>query len=100
MLDRLISALAAAGLAALVWLYARNRDLETLDNVPVPVRVRLAEADADRYRLDVNGPSQVQASFTGPPSRVRELRGLLQRGEMIVEVAVSVPAEWRGESRV
>lgn len=100
MLDRLISALAAIGMAFLVWLYARNRDLETLDNIPIPVRVRLTERDAAQYLLDVNGPSLIQASFTGPPSRVRELRGMLQRGELVADLTVSVPAEWRSENRV
>ena len=36
MFDRLLSALVATGLALLVWLYARSRDQEILDNVPVP----------------------------------------------------------------
>ncbi len=36
MLDRLISVLAAVGLACLVWLYARNRDLETVRQRPGP----------------------------------------------------------------
>ncbi|HEX4592263.1 MAG TPA: hypothetical protein VH120_20175, partial [Gemmataceae bacterium] len=66
MFDRLISASVSIALAFLVWLYARSRDQETLDNVPIPVRVKLPEGDASQYLLEVNGPGYVPASFTGP----------------------------------
>ncbi len=39
MIDRMLSLLVALSLALLVWLYARSRDQEILDNVPVPVQV-------------------------------------------------------------
>src|SRR5262249_9699701 len=42
MIDRLISFLVALSLAFLVWLYARSREQESLDNVPVPVQISLA----------------------------------------------------------
>jgi hypothetical protein len=85
-LDRFLSLAVAVCLAFLVWLYARSRDQETLDNVPVPVAVSLAPRDAELFALEVNGPSQVNVSFTGPPSRLRELRAMLRRGEMTVPV--------------
>src|SRR5438093_6701432 len=82
MFDRLVSALVALSLALLVWLYLRSRDQELLDNVPIPVQVSLAPGQADHYEVEVSGPCQVPVSFLGPPSRIRELRGLLQRGEL------------------
>src|SRR5438552_18437649 len=85
MLDRITSALVALSLAFLVWLYVRSRDQETLDNVAVPVQIAVASAQADHYELEINGPSQVPVSFTGPPSRIRELRAMLQRGELQIE---------------
>jgi hypothetical protein len=100
MFDRLISVLVSVALAFLVWLYARSRDQETLDNVPVPVRVALPERDAGQYLLEVNGPGYVPASFTGPPSRMHELREMLQRGEIAVQVTATVPPDWHGEGRV
>jgi hypothetical protein len=84
-------------MAALVWLYARSRDQELLDNVPVPVRIELADCQDEHYRLEIAGPAQVPVSFAGPPSRLRELRGLLQRGELYVDVTLAVPEAHRSE---
>src|SRR6516162_5342201 len=93
MFDRLISSLVALGLAFLVWLYVRSRDQETLDNVPIPVQIILASGLENRYEVEVLGPSQVPVSFTGPPSRMRELRHLLRLGELRVDVVLNAPEE-------
>ncbi len=98
MIDRALSMLVALSLAFLIWLYARSRDLEALDNVPVPVRLALAPGQADRFGLQVTGPCQVFASFVGPTVRVREARALLQRGELVAELTVSVPDHRLGDS--
>lgn len=98
-IDRLISAVVAVVLGFLVWLYARSRDQEMLDNVPIPVQIVLAPGQAEQYDLEVTGPPQVVASFTGPPSRMRELRGLLQRGELSVQSMLTVPPDRLNESR-
>jgi hypothetical protein len=47
MIDRILSILVALSLALLIWLYARSRDQEILDNVTLPVQVSLAESEAD-----------------------------------------------------
>jgi hypothetical protein len=99
MFDRITSALVALSLASLVWLYVRSRDQETLDNVPVPVHISLAPGQKDYYELEITGPSQVSVSFTGPPSRIREVRGLLQRGELQVGTIFAVPNERQEESQ-
>src|SRR6202795_4551677 len=99
MIDRLISAVVAIILGFLVWLYARSRDQEMLDNVPIPVQIVLAPSQAEHYDLEITGPAQIMASFSGPPSRIRELRGLLQRGEMRVEVSLTVPQDRLEEAR-
>jgi hypothetical protein len=98
MLDRILSALVALSLAFLVWLYARSRDQEVLDNVPLPVQITLAHGQAEQYSLEVPEPCQVPVSFTGPPSRIKELRGLLQRGELHVDVTVKVPEDRQHDS--
>ncbi|SRR5579883_2841221 len=98
MFDRLQSAVVAVILAVLVWLYARSRDQEVLDNVPVPVDIELAPGQVDHYDLEITGPCQVPVSFRGSPSRIRELRGLLQRGEVRVAVTVVVPEDRQEES--
>jgi hypothetical protein len=98
MVDRSISTLVALSLAFLVWLYARSRDQEMLDNIPIPVEIALAPGQAENYDLEVTGPSQIPVSFTGPPSRIRELRGWLQRGEMRVRVTLTVPEDRQTDS--
>jgi len=99
LIDRLLSFLVALSLACLLWLYARSRSTEALDNVPVPVQIALEPGLEENYDLEVNGPSHVPVSFQGPRSRMRELRELLQRGAVQVAVAVSVPPERRQELR-
>jgi hypothetical protein len=100
MFDRLISSLVALGLAFLVWLYVRSRDQEMLDNVPIPVQITLAPGLEERYEVEVLGPSQVPVSFTGPPSRMRDLRHLLRLGELRVEVVLNAPEEHLEESSI
>jgi hypothetical protein len=99
MMDRLISAAVAVILGFLVWLYARSRDQELLDNVPIPVHISLAPGQVEQYDLEVTGPSQVLASFAGPPSRMRELRSLLQKGGLRVQVSLTVPQDRQNEGR-
>ena len=99
MFDRMLSLVVALSLALLVWLYARSRDQEVLDNVPVPVQVTLEREQAQHYQLEVTGPSHVMVSFTGPPLRIRELQGMLQRNELQIPVTFAVPAEHLRESR-
>ncbi len=99
MIDRVLSLLVALSLALLVWLYARSRDQEILDNVTLPVQVSLAEADADHYSLEVNGSGQAVVSFSGPSDRIRERAAKSSRNELHVEVVLTVPEEHRNESR-
>lgn len=99
MTDRLISLVVSVVLGVLVWLYARSRDQEMLDSVPVPVTLSLPSHQADYYDLEVTGPSQVIAAFSGPPSRIRELRQMLQRGELRVEKELTIPEDRQNESR-
>src|SRR6516162_9707672 len=87
--DRCISAGVALVLGFLVWLYARSRDQEMMDNVPIPVQIALAPGQGDNYDVEVTGPAQVVASFAGPPSRMRELRSLIQHGELFVQTTVT-----------
>jgi hypothetical protein len=99
MIDRALSLLVALSLALLVWLYARSRDQEILDNVPVPVQVSVAHGQADHYSLELTGPGQVLVSFTGPPSRIRDLQSMLQHNELQVTLTATVPDEHLHEPR-
>jgi hypothetical protein len=57
----------------------------------VPVHVSLAPHQADQYELELKGPSQVVLSFSGPPLRIRELQGMVQRKELHVAKTITVP---------
>lgn len=99
MTDRLLTPLIAVGLAFLVWMYTRSRDLEIIDNVEIPLEVAVAPAQAELFDLEVQGPTLVPVSFTGLPSRMRELRQMLQRGELRLQQTITVPEEHLADSR-
>src|SRR5262245_46857850 len=98
-MDRINSAVVAAILGSLVWLYARSRDQESLDNMAIPVHIQVAPGQSEHYDLEVTGPSQVMVSFSGPPSRMRELRHQIQQGELVVRMPLTVPEDRQHESR-
>jgi hypothetical protein len=93
----LLEMLVALSLAFLVWLYTHTRSRETIDMVSIPVQITLAPGTAAHYDLEIHGPSRVTASFSGPPSRIQELRGLLQRGAVQAALSVAVPEERKKE---
>jgi hypothetical protein len=99
MYDRLMSSLVALSLAVLIWLYARSRNVETLDSVPIPVQITLATDQANDYEMEMTGASQVPVSFMGTPSRLRGLRGLLQQGSLQAVVSLRVPDDRLNDSR-
>lgn len=90
--------LVALCLAFLVWLYTHSRQESALDQVDVPVKITLAAGTAGKYELQIHGSSRIPMSFTGPPSRIRELRRSLHRGQLQVSVQVSVPEEYQNEN--
>ena len=94
----LLQALVALSLAFLVWLYGRSRHQMSIDDVFVPVHITLAAQDQNLHDLDVTGTSRVLASFTGPPTCIRELRSQLQRGLLQVHCTVTVPEGKQNET--
>lgn len=100
MFDRLLSVVVAATLAVLIWLYVRSREHEVLDNVTLPVEVTLAPAMVDTFALELTGPSQVTLSFSGPPQRMRELHGMLQRKELTITKEIALPEERRNVNHI
>ncbi|MCS7016335.1 MAG: hypothetical protein RMJ19_00155 [Gemmatales bacterium] len=97
--QRVSTPLIAFGLAVVLWLYMRSRDLEVLDNYPVPVEITVAAAQADWYELELGGASEVRVSFIGPPSRIRDLRTRLQSGQFRISRIISVPEERQADAR-
>ena len=100
MIDRFLSCLMAVSLALLIWLYARSREQETLDNVPVPVEVVLSSRQSDQFTLELpSGRSQVSVSFSGPPQRLRELQMMIHRKEIHIVKMIAVADDRLNESR-
>src|SRR5262245_61173697 len=85
--------LVALCLAFLVWLYARSRSQEALDMVAIPVQFYLAPGTEGNYDLEIDKANRVRASFTGPPSAIREVLAMLQRGTVCASVTLAVPEE-------
>jgi hypothetical protein len=93
----LLEMLIALSLAFLVWLYTYSRSHDTIDLIAIPVQVVLAPGTAGNYELEIQGGNRVPVSFSGPPSRLRELRELLQHGAVQATVTVAVPEERQKE---
>ncbi|MER3415519.1 MAG: hypothetical protein C4297_04800 [Gemmataceae bacterium] len=98
--ERVVTFLVALGLGFLLWLYIHSREEESLDNYRVPVEVRLTGAAADQYLVELSDASEVPVYFTGPPSRIRELRESLQEGQIRLRKMLTVPDDRAGENRI
>lgn len=94
----LMEALVALCLAFLVWLYTHSRAQDAVDRVQVPVQIQLAAQHRDAYLLETSGSPHVTVSFTGPSSRIRELRRKLQRGLVQAALTFTVPEERLSEA--
>lgn len=90
MFDRIATPIIAVGLAFLVWLYIRTRDQETLEK-NVPVVFRLASNQKEMFEFTGEGKTELPVTFTGPPSRLREVQALLSRGQISMVRTVTVP---------
>jgi YbbR domain-containing protein len=85
-------------LACLVWLYLHNRARNSIDHVAVPVEVQLATHQRDHFVLEISESRTVLVSFTGPHSRIREIRRKLQRGMLKANLTLTVPEGKRTEA--
>jgi hypothetical protein len=86
-------------LAFLIWLYAHCRARDTLDNVLIPVILQIPPSQQSQYELDIQGPRQVTVSFAGGSSRIRDLRRMLQRGQVKAIIPCAVPEDHLKEGR-
>jgi len=80
--------LVALSLAFLVWLYTHSRAQDSIDRVQIPVQIQLASQQRDLFLLETGTAPNVTVSFSGPTSRIRELRHKLQRG--LVQASVTM----------
>ena len=90
--------LVALSLAFLVWLYTHSRAQDSIDRVQVPVQIQLAPQQRDLFLLETSTSPNVTVSFTGPSSRIRELRRKLQRGLVQACVTLNIGEERLSET--
>lgn len=100
MVDRLYSLLVALALGVMVWVYARSRERETLDNQSIPVEISLAPGQADQYQLESPSQNQIRVTFAGSPNAIRELRWQLGQGVVGVRMEYKVPEDQRERATV
>ncbi len=94
----LLEMLVALSLAFLVWLYTHSRAQDAIDRVQVPVQIQLAPQHRDLFMLETGNAPTVTVSFTGPSSRIRELRRKLQRGLVQAAVTLNIAEERLAET--
>jgi hypothetical protein len=87
-------------LALLVWLYTHSRARSFIDHVAIPVQIQLAANQRELYALELQRQPRISVSFSGPSSRLRELRRKLQRGGVIVPTTIQVPEEKLDEASI
>ena len=92
----LLEMLVALSLAFLVWLYTHSRAQDSIDWVQVPVQIQLAPQQRDLFLLETSGSPNVTVSFSGPSSRIRELRHKFQRGEVQASVTMNIAEDQLG----
>jgi len=69
-----------------------------IDRVAVPVQIQLASHQRDQYHLEMAEARTVQASFSGPNARIRELRRKLLHGELKALVTLTVSDDKKAEA--
>jgi hypothetical protein len=94
----ILDMLVALSLAFLIWLYAHSRAQDSIDRVQVPVQVQLAPQHRDLFLLETGTAPNVTVSFSGPSSRIRELRRKLQRGQVQAAVTLNLSEDRLAET--
>ena len=65
----------------------------------MPVEIEVNPEQAANYENEARGPHEVKVSFIGPPSRIREMRSMLHRGEVRLTKTITVPPDRESEPR-
>jgi hypothetical protein len=93
MFDRyVITPIIALGLAFLVWVYLRSRDQE-VQTYPLPLEISVAVGQSDRFVFETKPVDKVRVRFFGLPSRLREVKNMVEQDELRIRHIVKVPIE-------
>ncbi len=93
MVDRIISALLALGLASMIWLQTRNRDIETLARVSIPLEISIPKDKYGDFVINLRSKPQIEASFHGSPRLMREVELRLKRDDFRIKLGISISPE-------
>jgi hypothetical protein len=85
-------------LAFIVWLYMHSRAHQSIDHIQLPIALQLAPGLRDQFTLDVSNVPKATVSFSGPNSRMRELRRKLARGLVQAVLTYTIPEDKQKES--
>ena len=85
-------------LAFIVWMYMHSRAHQTLDHAQIPITVQLAPSQRDHFALELPNVPKATLSFSGPSSRMRELKKKLYRGQIQAVIQYTVPGDKQKES--
>ncbi len=88
----------ATCLAFIVWMYVHSRAHQTLEHTQIPVAVQLAPSQRDHFAIEMPNVPKATMSFSGPSSRMRELKKKLYRGQIQAVIQYTVPADKHKES--
>jgi hypothetical protein len=93
MFDRYaVTPIIALGLAFLVWVYLRSRDQE-VQTYPVPLEMSIGVQQLDRFAFETKPADKVRVKFYGLPSRLREVKNMVDQDELKLRCIVKVPSE-------
>ncbi len=93
MVDRIISALLALGLASMIWFQTRNRNIETLARVAIPLEISIPKEKEGDFIINLRSKPNVEASFHGSPRLIREVELRLKRDDFRIKLGISIPPE-------
>ena len=93
MVDRIISAMLALGLASMIWLQTRNRDIDTLARVSIPLEISIPKEREGDFIINLRSKPQVEVSFHGSPRLMREVELRLKRDDFRIKMGISIPPE-------
>jgi hypothetical protein len=90
--------LIACCLAFIVWMYLHSRAQQTMEHMQIPVVVQLAPSQRDHFLIETPTVPKATVSFSGPSSRMRELKKKLFRGQIQAIVQYTVLDDKQKES--
>lgn len=94
----LFELLVAWCLAFIVWMYMHSRAHQSVEHVQIPLAVQLHPSQRDYFMIELPNVPKATVTFSGPSSRMRELKKKLYHGQIQATVQYTVPEDKQKES--